>query len=175
MHHPVIGWRRDYTNPTVPVTNIPLTSGERLVQPRDPLQKVTLFLEKVYSLPEMRGYDLYDLAYVKKGEHANFLLDQGTPVLFVYPPWTDPEDSPAKWYQRNHHAIDPLMQRYPGLFVVQTDQSMVGGRRKKEQSSRTGLRRRKWSRKNKRNRTTKRGKRKSLGSKTKRKKRTIST
>ena len=155
-HQMMIGWRRSYTNPMVPVTTSPLTSGESLWQSTDPLHTVTVFLEKLYSIPEMRGFNLYDLAYVKKGEHANFLLDRGSPVLFVYPPWKDPEDSPARWYQRNQHTIDDLLERYPGLFVLQKSTPIVGGSRKKRVRKRQVSKIRNKSR----HRKTKRGKRK---------------
>ena len=170
MQNKVIGWRRTYTDPTVPVTNVPLTSRDSLFHNRDPLQKVTLFLEKLYSIPEMRGYDLYDLAYVKKGHHANVLLDQGKPVSFVYPPWKDPEDSPARWYQRNQHTIDDLLQRYPRLFVFQKAKHIVGGSCKKQPRSLKCFWKRQFSRNRNRNRNrnrkTKCGRKKSLASKT---------
>lgn len=165
----IIGWKRTYTNPTVPVTSFPLTSGDPLLYTPDPLHKVTVFLEKLYRIPGMRGYDLYELAYVKKGEHGNFLLDQGMPISFVYPGWKDPEDSPAKWYQRNQQTIDHLLQRYPGLFVVQKETpppTVGGGSYRRRKVGRTSTKR-SWKRQSSRNRKkirnrirkTKRGKR----------------
>jgi hypothetical protein len=118
----VIGWRRYYGNPGVPVINTPLIFGD-LVVGKD--VRVTLFLDNLYVLG-VRGLDLYEVAYCRKGEHANYLLADRVPVLFVYPPVESVEDSPSEWYRRNRRVVAELERRYPGLFVAGVGDGVVG-------------------------------------------------
>jgi hypothetical protein len=110
----VIGWRRNYSSSFVPVTNYVMRLGDSVGND----ERVTLFLEKLFGLG-VRGLDLYEIAYCRKGEHANYLIDLGKPVLFVYPPVESVEDTHSEWYRRNRRVISQLNIKYPGLFVVE--------------------------------------------------------
>jgi hypothetical protein len=122
-----VGWRRDYTDPIIPVIYSPLLVGDLVTLFADvkPNLRFTLFLNKVYPLSTIRGINLYDFAYNRKGQRSNFLIDDGVPVLFKYPPCGMLEDSPREWYKRNRVLIADLVRKYPGLFVMGEH---VGGR-----------------------------------------------
>jgi hypothetical protein len=126
----IIGWRRNYSNSLVPVTNYVLSLGDSVGKD----ERVTLFLENLFGFG-VRSLNLYQVAYARKGEHANYLIDVGKPVLFVYPPVESVEDSPREWYTRNRGVITELERRYPGLFVF--DGGIVGGRRRRRSCRRS--------------------------------------
>lgn len=130
----VIGWRRNYESQSVPVTNYVLRLGDSVGKN----ERVTLFLEKLSSLG-VHGLNLYDIAYNRRGEHSNYLIDHGIPVLFVYPPVKSVEDSPREWYSRNRVVIQELNRKYPGMF----DNGSVGGMLRRRRSRHRRVRRRK--------------------------------
>ena len=146
MVHDVIGWRRDYTNNKVPVINTPLKVGEKFQG--NSKHKFTIFLDKLYSITGIRRLNLYDIAYARQGEHANFLLDNGFPVLFVYPPCGQKEDTSRKWYNRNSRVITGLKLKYPGLFVTENERKSKRKTREKRRSHFSTKRNRRTKRRN---------------------------
>ena len=120
-----VGWRRVYVDTVeVPVINYPLMARgdmlgvgvDNVGSQQELVERFTIFLDKLYSMTSVRGLNLYNVAYARKGEHANFLLDSGRPVRFVYPPFESREDSPEEWYERNRRVITELETKYLGLF-----------------------------------------------------------
>ena len=108
----VIGWRRNYKDPHGQVTTTPLMSMDVIGVD----ERVTVWLDKLYSVNVFRGLNLYDIAYTRQGEHSNYLVDRGIPFLFVYPPYGSVEDTPLQWYKRNRKLITQLELTYPKLF-----------------------------------------------------------
>jgi hypothetical protein len=85
-----------------------------------------ILLNKVYQLPNVRGINLYEFAYVpwvyQVGRRVvRFLIDDNRPILFnygdsLYEPPQHPNEPPQQWYERNREIITDLEQKYPGLF-----------------------------------------------------------
>jgi hypothetical protein len=115
------GWKRKYRFSDYSVKNTPLMLDDLLQKPKENI-RFTLFVERLYDIapeiPNWKPLDLYRFAYAHKGKPANWLLDRGVPVMFVYPPVAWAEDTCGMWYARNRELIDGLQSKYPGVFVV---------------------------------------------------------
>jgi hypothetical protein len=133
------GWKRKYRFSDYSVTNSPLKWKDLLQKPKVNI-RFTLFVDRLYEFVaqglDWKPLDLYRLAYAHKGKPANWLLDRGVPVRFVYPPVEVAEDTCRMWYARNREVIDGLQLKYPGMFVLDC------GKKKKKSLGSFGKRRR---------------------------------
>jgi hypothetical protein len=113
------GWKRDYTDLILPVINTPIKIGDNdfIANSKSNIY-FTIFLDKIYSLSNIRGINIYKFAYNRKGNHSNILIDEGVTVFFLYPPVDSVEDTPSEWYRRNGKVIAELVSKYPRLFVM---------------------------------------------------------
>ena len=118
-----------------------------------------LSLDQLYKLPNIRGINLYNVAYNRYNGTYRFFLEGTEPVVFNYPlPLRffntpnplPPEDTPQQWYERNREIIVHLERKYPGLFepifpeeVADAAAGVGGGKSRSRKSRRSKTIRRK--------------------------------
>jgi hypothetical protein len=76
-----------------------------------------ILLNKLMQLPNIRGLNLYNFAYMNLNiSRGSMLMDDTSPVKFRYDPDDDVVENPRQWYDRNEQLITALELKYPGLF-----------------------------------------------------------